>query len=306
MKSRMTCALFALLVLVMSHVSAQMPDDIRKHFNDHLVGRWATEVTHGDWKQTGLATINWNPGGQSLNNLWQVRDAQGAIHITELIGWDDASSTVVVQGFDSQGNTWTIHWNRPTADKLNDWSGRGVGTYENKPWESSTKMQFSGDSYRYEDTTGGKPLVLVAKRKDSDEQAYRAWFEYLAGTWDAEEGPGNTGTVTFRSTGAAPGISFQVDLRDYAIAGVLGWNGESRLLVETDYFANRQGVTGTMQREYFEITRDSLKGRGTFRFSDGVTGNGSIEYRRIGDNDMVLAGTDFDGTQWTAKFKRAR
>lgn len=296
----------AIWLSTMNPSLAQLPEDVRKLLDEHLVGLWATESTVGASKQTGSASINWDAGGRSLTNRWQVRDEKGVTFITELIGWDAASNSILVQGFDSQGNTWTIHWNRPTADKPTELTGRGVGTLEGQKWESPTKIQFSKDAYRYEDVTGGTAYVLNAKRKDSGEQEYRAWFKYLEGTWNCEEGTGNNGTVVFRKAGVAPGLVFQVELTKYSIAGVMGWDADSKMIVETGYFGNRLGGTGTMHREYSEITMETLKGLDKFRFTSGITGNGAIENRRISQDEMTLTGVDFDGTKWTAKFKRAR
>lgn len=296
----------ALVLALLNSGSAQIPDDIRKHFDEHIVGQWTTEVTVVGTKLTGTARIAWNAGGQSLTNLWQVREDKGTTNITELIGWDAASNTVVVQGFDSQGNTWTIHWNRPAADKLAAWSGRGVGTFEGKKWESDTKVRYSKDAFRYEDTTGGKPYILEAKRNDNIEQAALAWLKYLEGTWNCEEGPGNTGTVTFRPTGATPALLFQVDIRDYTIAGVIGWNADAKQIVETDYTAFRKGGVGSLDREYGEISRDSMKGQGKYRFSSGERGSQKLEYRRINDNEMTLTGTSGEKVDFHVTFKRAK
>ena len=205
----------AMLVLTstLDYVSAQMPDEIRRHFDEHLVGQWTTDVDFGGVKQTGSEVITWNNGGQSLSNRWTITDENGVFRVSELIGWDAATNKVVVQGFDSNGNTWTIHWDRPSGN-AKKWTGRGVGTFEGKRWETPATMEFTKDAYRYEDTTGGKPYILNAKRRGESDQPHLAWLKYLAGTWEFDLGDGRAGMVSYESAGATPALAFRGEAKE--------------------------------------------------------------------------------------------
>ena len=82
---------------------------------------------------------------------------------TVITGWEPDTKTLIEHGFYSNGDNWNTRW-KLGKEK---WSGQGTGLYMGKEWKSPTKLELKKDSYRYEDTTEGKPFVIVSKRKKS-------------------------------------------------------------------------------------------------------------------------------------------
>ncbi len=48
-----------------------------------------------------------------------------------------------------------IRWTNLTDE---EWTGHGSGLYEGNEWSSATKIQWTEDGARYEDTTGGEAI----------------------------------------------------------------------------------------------------------------------------------------------------
>jgi hypothetical protein len=163
--------IIALLVLVFiiagpSEISAQgMPKKFRKHIQDHMIGQWTAELTWGDEKSTGEHRMRWASNRSCVIEQITFTDKDGDANQTNLWGWDSLSEAMVVHGFSSRGDHFTIRFDKLADDK---WTGHGKGTFAGKPWESAASIEWSKDSIKYEDTTDGKPFVLVTKRKPKE------------------------------------------------------------------------------------------------------------------------------------------
>lgn len=110
--------------------------------------------------------------------------------VSSVIGWQPDSKSVVEHGFASSGDYWTIRW-----PELNDdsWPGEGEGIYLGEKWKSATKIRFSGNAYRYEDVTKGKPYVIKCKRVAANAaELFATHAEFMSGgkwtTTDAGDG----------------------------------------------------------------------------------------------------------------------
>ncbi|MGE3779437.1 MAG: hypothetical protein AB7F89_19775, partial [Pirellulaceae bacterium] len=158
---------FSITLLLVGTAHAEMPAEIRKLFDEHVVGDWTTETSFDGQRIVGESSISWNAGGASVTGRGTATDAKGVIHITDLLGWDESSSNLIAQGFDSRGNSWTTRWKQATAGNTKEWVGVGTGTYDGQKWDSPTKIRYYQDGLHYEDTTDGKPFIFVAKRKSA-------------------------------------------------------------------------------------------------------------------------------------------
>ena len=65
MKLLVSCMLLAMFS-TLGTASAQLPDDIRKHFDEHIVGQWTGETTWGSQRITGQSTNAWDESGVAI------------------------------------------------------------------------------------------------------------------------------------------------------------------------------------------------------------------------------------------------
>ena len=134
------------------------------------------------------------------------------------------------------------------------------------------------------------------------------WFNYLRGNWECDLGDGRTGKTTYKAVGKTFGVVFTARAKDFSILGSIGWRADKKKLVETDFHTEMTGVHGHLNREFGDITKNSIKGTGKFWDSSGASGSQALEYRRISDNEMTLSGSASDdgGQGWVVKFKRVK
>lgn len=156
----------ALWCIAIQPVAAQIPDEIRNHFNEHIVGSWINETTWGKEKITGHSMNAWDEIAMTVRSVGYAADSKGQLLISETHGWDPFNKEWVSHGFDSRGSSWTVRWKQDQRNDSTRWVGTGAGVYDGKKWESATKLIFNKNEARYEDTTDGLPFVTISKRKD--------------------------------------------------------------------------------------------------------------------------------------------
>ena len=156
----MKCLLSAVSVLVVvssNLANAQIPEEIQKTLQKNFIGKWQGTMSYDGQITSGQFTAKWAKGKYCI----VVIDQSGEDHRSGLIGWDSASKTLVDHGFVSNGNHFTIRWDKFMANK---WTGTCEGVQDGKPFETNATVQWSGDSFEYRDNTLGKPLVFSGVR----------------------------------------------------------------------------------------------------------------------------------------------
>jgi len=158
-------AVFA-VVLGTTKVNGQgMPKEVRNQIRDHLIGQWTSQGTWGNEKSQGEHKIRWSSKRSCVIEQMTVSDKDGEVKQTNLWGWDPATKSMMIYGFSSRGDHFVIQFNDLANDK---WTGHGKGTFQGKEWKSPASIEWSKDSIKYEDTTDGKPFVLLSKRKPKE------------------------------------------------------------------------------------------------------------------------------------------
>jgi hypothetical protein len=128
------------------------------------------------------------------------------VHATTIVGWDADKKCPVEYTVSSKGEHWSFRWTRVSA---NEWAGQGSGIFNGKEWTSSAKIQWKEDESRYEDTTEGKPFVIVSKRKvphvvqqgGPTAEDYIQFMKPLVGSWKTtseSEGKAVSGTMSYQ------------------------------------------------------------------------------------------------------------
>jgi hypothetical protein len=138
-------------------------------------------------------------------------------------------------------------------------------------------------------------LTTAARAEDLHE----TWLKYMVGKWKFTLGE----IQGEQTTEAAPGVQAvvfrAVGTQGFAIMGVIGWDSDRKMLVETDFSVGN----GRSVRHYSEITKEAVRGVHE-SWSNGSGTLGDIEYRRVSDNEMELEGTFRGGQKLTVKFER--
>lgn len=252
-----TCLCSTLGLLLVNTAVAELPAEVRKLFDEQFAGEWDSVTTWGDQRIQGHSSISWNVGGMSLTAKGTMTDASGVAHITELMGWDATSNSIVFQGFDSQGNSWTIRYSKPSAGSTLELIGQGSGTYAGKKWESPIKLTFSSSGFRYEDTTDGKPFVSVgtrAKPTSTPTNAQLSGLDWWIGSWSANGTlpDGKTFKGTFVWDRALDGnflagkLTSRTEQAEVVGSEItVGWDLETKRIVGWEFW--RDGYRGTFQ-----------------------------------------------------------
>ena len=139
-----------------------MPKEVKNRIRDHMIGQWTAQATWGDDKSEGEHRIRWSSGRSCVIEQITFSDKDGKAQQTNLWGWDLATKSIMIYGFTSRGDQFVMQFNDLSNDK---WTGHGKGTFQGKEWKSPASVELTKDSIKYEDTTEGKPYVLVLKRK---------------------------------------------------------------------------------------------------------------------------------------------
>ena len=179
---QISIAFVALTLNPMSAESKGMPDDIRNYINNQMIGNWEFTTSFDGKTWTEQHTVRWSPSKNAAIGEGTAVDENGSYTITEMTGWNETSKAVVTHAFSSRGDYWTIRYDKRDG---NTWTGHGKGMWGGKVWESSVKQVWSADGFRYEDTTEGKPFIVVGKRQTlgNAERQLQMFGRFMAGTW---------------------------------------------------------------------------------------------------------------------------
>lgn len=265
---------FTLGLCLVNTAMAELPSEIRKLFEEQFEGEWDSVTTWGNQRLQGHNSVSWNVGGMSLSGKGTMTDASGVAHVTELVGWDATSNSIVFQGFDSQGNSWTIRYPKPAGGNITEWTGVGSGTYAGKKWESPTKLTFSKDGFRYEDTTDGKPFISIGTRTkpvSTPVNAQLSGLDWKLGSWTAIgtlfDGKAFKGKIVWER--ALDGNFLSCKLTSHTDRAevieaemIVGWDLESKRIVGWEFW--RDGYRGT-----FQVNADGTVFEGQGRDANG-------------------------------------
>ncbi len=144
-------------------------------------------------------------------------------------------------------------------------------------------------------------LILCLTTISQAEELHETWLKYMVGKWKFTIGE----VVGKQTTETAPGVQAvvfrSVGSDDFAIMGVIGWDSDNKMLVETDFSVGN----GRSVRKYTEISETAIRGYAE-SWSNGSGTQHKIEYRRISDDQMELVVTSSQGEIITVKFERIK
>ena len=305
-------ARIAFLALLLSCVTANADHHKSLAYLQSFVGVWDVKDSAGS---TGTITITNGVTGQCL----VIRGEFNHRSFDEVFGFHPKTKMWSIMGISNDGGRYTHRieglpstgsimkgdrWTASSSGVTSD----GKDVSEKLVWEASGPNRF--EVLVTEQKVGDESLPdrkLTCERRNSKEALAKAWLQYLAGTWEFELGNGTVGRVSWRASGKTPALTFSASADDFSILGVIGWRGDLNKLVETD-FATESGTHGTQLRTYDQITHDYIRGLAEFSDSSGLSGSQALQYSRISENEMTLAGaaSDDGGTEWTVRFKRVK
>jgi hypothetical protein len=230
-----------------------MPQEVRKHIDDHIIGEWITETTWGETVTHGENRARWADGGQTVISQWSGESivGDGNAYVTSVMGWDAARKMIVEYSVASNGEHWTYEWN---GLQDAEWTGRGFGTFNGKEWSSTATVKWTADGSRYEDVTEGKPFVLTTRRKSSvvaqpkgettvPEEVLKH-FQFFVGEWTAvgttSDGRAVNATMTFRWLPGNKALMFDADWSAGELktlgSGIFGWEGAEQKVHTTEFW----------------------------------------------------------------------
>lgn len=186
-----------------------MPEELRQHIDKHVIGEWTTQTAWGDKVAIGERRSHWASGGKCVITEATDTDFTGEkSHVASVLGWDAGTRCLVEYSVTSKGEHWQNRWTGFSSGK---WTGQGSGFFNGKEWNTPAEIQWTEQGARYEDTTEGRPFVIVYKRKTpraarEDEPTAKDYIamqqNYFAGEWTTTgvegEGAGTSGTWTCR------------------------------------------------------------------------------------------------------------
>jgi hypothetical protein len=134
-------------------------------------------------------------------------------------------------------------------------------------------------------------------------EPHEKWLSYMAGEWTTEQTSDGQGDCIFVPCGKAKALTFGGKARegDFAITGVIGWHGDYKMFVETNFQASGARAI----REYTKITDEAIIGTCKERHPKGVY-TAEIEYRRISEDEMHLRAYRGDKELWKVVFERKK
>lgn len=253
--------------MVVGQTSGGMPQEVRAHIDKHIIGEWTTQTTWGGKVAEGESKARWGQGGASvITETTGVDFAGDRVHVTTVLGWDADAKCIVDYSVTSKGERWNYRWTDFSGDT---WAGQGVGIYNGKEWHSPAKIRWEEDSSTYEDTTEGKPFVIVSERKVSHiaqqagttavPAAVLEQFQYFVGEWTAEgtTGDGEAAQATF-TVKWAPGkktLLFDAYWSDPEIkslgSGIFGWDAADERVHTSEFWDN-----GVYHHRHYTIKSD--------------------------------------------------
>lgn len=203
----LSTALLLTASIVVGQADGGMPQRLRQHIEKHVIGEWSTQTTWGDHVVSGESRSRWAHGGKCVISEATGLDFAGVkVHTTTISGWDAEAKCLVEHSLTSKGEHWSLRWTGLSGD---EWAGQGSGIYNGKEWSSPAKMQWKEDEARYEDTTEGKPFVIVSKRKVPHvaqqegpmAEDYIQFMKPLVGSWKTtseSDGKAVPGTMSYQ------------------------------------------------------------------------------------------------------------
>lgn len=134
-------------------------------------------------------------------------------------------------------------------------------------------------------------------------EMHEVWLDFMAGDWEITVGEigGTSSCVPIGNTGALTLTGRQDN--GWVIHGIIGWCPDLKMFVETDFMSGMH----RSRREFTEVNEKVL--RGTYRnYGPDGASHGTIEYRRVNDNTMLLSSTksEADKPSATVKFVRKK
>jgi len=152
-------------------------------------------------------------------------------------------------------------------------------------------------------------VCCSASGQESEErwlEPHEKWLSYMAGEWTSEQTSGGQtmkGDTVLVPCGKAKALTFRGTVKegDFAITGVIGWHGDYKIFVETNFQASGARAI----REYTKITDEAITGTCKERHPNGAY-TAEVEYRRISDDEMHLRGYRGDKELWKVVFKRKK
>ena len=281
-----------------------MPDSVRQKLNDGLIGAWNLEFTRGTETSGGIYTASWSPGEDSIRIEMVNMGNDGLGHASELMGWDEDSKCLVVQGFGSESGSWTIRFTDVTS---NTWKGTWKGYFDGKPDGSPCTMELKGDSFEYRDTTDGQPLVIKATRRQASPLS-KKWWRYLKGEWTYKISPLNdTGTATWRIAAKGNALVGRF-VSDKGVVGMelAGQQADKAKELVTGYASDG----GCWTIEITEQTVDEIKGNNFGILPDGKPFRGQFVGKKVDQDhyEWTFTGKDGEGepVTITGKYERKK
>ena len=137
-----------------------MPENIRQQIDQHLIGRWSSQLDFDGKTTSERFTYRW-ANARKKNSLLFSLTTEGYTG-TQIGFWDAEKKHFVFQAQTSRGDHFVTVFNKFAEDK---WSGHGSGIFDGKVWDSDASLSWpDANSLHYEDLTDGKPWVSKAKR----------------------------------------------------------------------------------------------------------------------------------------------
>ena len=139
-----------------------MPTAVRDQLDKHFIGEWSLERTWKGKTVKGDYSAKWVQGRHCVFIESSLVEDGKKKHVTELLGWEAKAGIPVLHAFVSNGDAYTMRWNKVLPEK---WTGQGVGASDKRDWKSKITIEWKDDLVRYEDITEGEPWVVILRRK---------------------------------------------------------------------------------------------------------------------------------------------
>jgi hypothetical protein len=245
----------------------EMPDEVRRHIDKHLIGDWATEYRQGDVVTHGESSVRWANGGSVVVSQFTSQEADGTtVHGALVSGWDAAEQAFVESTVTSKGEHWRIRWSHLSAES---WEGLGAGKFGGRDWRSPTRIEWKPNGFRYEDVTEGEQFVMIGRRQASaivqpeGDIAVPAdvlkHFERLVGQWTVQGlsagGEPVEAAITFRWLAGNKALMFDAtfSIADLTTrgAGIFGWESGAQQVHTSEFWSG-----GGYAHRHYRIVSD--------------------------------------------------
>lgn len=309
--------LIAVGIMLFASQPGRAEETARPHY-EHLkpleifIGNWRMEGQTADGvKLEGEETSEWMLDKNSIlaQGWYRMSDTQHGKY-RAVTRWDPERAKIVQQFSVSTGEYWerigsydpdTKAFSAQEISILPDGTriSSEITVAATNPDRLDWKLRNSQGSQPYPDLD-----ITLTRVEVNSEPLHEAWLDYITGTWEFTFDDGRKGSGSYHRPGTTPAVVFHGETEGFSIAGIVGWHPDFRSLVEIDHFSPEPGVEGTLHREFPEIGRHHLKGWQKYRLSNGQSGQYPLEYRRLSDDEMTLAGTPTDAPPWVVRFRR--